>query len=104
MNRQNTLKKLILFLAFGIAGVVISAMSGCDGSSPGSRMLSGRGGSGSVYAHGEAFHNISEMSTFPDPTGHLAIKFVYKGEPHWCFASGCIRGTEVAGNDLRSGS
>ena len=99
MKLKNILKKF-MFLVMGLVVSVIVTLSACDGSSAGARMLSGQG-SQSIYSHGQIFNNVSEMSSFPGPDGRLAIKFVYKGEPMWCFSAGCIRGgVNIAGSDM----
>ena len=86
-----------------MVGVILS-LSACDGSSAGARMLSGQG-SQSIYSHGQIFNNVSERTVFPGPDGRLAIKFVYKGEPMWCFSAGCIRGgANIAGSDMTTRS
>ena len=103
MKLKNILKKF-MFLVMGLVVSVIVTLSACDGSSAGARMLSGQG-SRSVYSHGQTFNNVSEVSSFPGPDGQLAIKFVYKGEPIWCFSAGCIRGgVNIAGSDMTTRS
>jgi hypothetical protein len=102
MKLKNMSKRIVFFVTVSVIGIVLS-LGACDGSSPGARMLSGKG-INSVYSHGEAFHGVTEVSTFPDPSGRLAIKFVVKGEPYWCFAAGCIRGQNSANVSDSSGS
>ena len=103
MKLKNILKKF-MFLVMGLVVIVIVTLSACDGGSAGARMLSGQG-SQSVYAHGETFHSVSELSSFPGPDGRLAIKFVYKGEPIWCFSAGCIRGgANIVSSDMTTRS
>ena len=104
MKIKNISKKF-MFLVSGFVVITILLLSACDGSSPGAKLLSGSGGQ-TIYAHGQIFNNVSEMTSFPGPDGRLAMKFVAKGEPVWCFAAGCIRGgVNVAGSDMgtRSG-
>ena len=103
MRIKNISKKFI-FIVFGFVVGMILSLSACDGSAPGSRLLSGQGNR-SIYAHGQTFHNVSEMTSFPGPDGRLAMKFVYKGEPIWCFSAGCIRGgANIAGSDMSTRS
>ena len=103
MRIKNISKKFI-FIVFGFVVGMILSLSACDGSAPGSRLLSGQG-SQSIYSHGQTFHNVSEMTSFPGPDGRLAMKFVYKGEPIWCFSAGCIRGgANIAGSDMSTRS
>ena len=103
MKLKNVLKKF-MFIVLGLMVSVILSLGACDGSSAGARMLSGQG-SQSVYAHGETFHSVSELSSFPGPDGRLAIKFVYKGEPIWCFSAGCIRGgANIVSSDMTTRS
>ena len=103
MKLKNVLKKF-MFIVLGLMVGVILSLSACDGSSAGARMLSGQG-SQSIYSHGQIFNNVSERTVFPGPDGRLAIKFVYKGEPMWCFSAGCIRGgSAVAGSDMTTRS
>ena len=103
MRIKNISKKFI-FIVFGFVVGMIFLLSACEGNAPGSRLLSGSG-SRSVYSHGQIFNNISEMTSFPGPDGRLALRFVYKGEPIWCFAAGCIRGgSNVAGSDMSTRS
>ena len=94
MKIKNMSKKLI-FIVLGLMVGMILLLSACGGSAPGSRLLSGQG-SNSIYAHGQTFNNVREISTFPDPAGQLGLRFVHKGEPHWCFVAGCIRGMNSA--------
>jgi len=103
MKIKNISKKF-MFLVSGFVVITILSLSACDGSSAGARMLSGQG-SRSIYSHGQTFNNVSEVSSFPGPDGQLAIKFVYKGEPIWCFSAGCIRGgVNIAGSDMTTRS
>ena len=103
MKIKNNSKKF-MFLVSGFVVITILSLSACGGNAPGARLLSGSG-SKSVYSHGEIFNNVSEVSSFPGPDGRLAIRFVYKGEPMWCFAAGCIRGgSNVAGSDMETRS
>jgi hypothetical protein len=103
MKLKNILKKF-MFLVMGLVVIVIVTLSACDGGSAGARMLSGQG-SRSVHSHGQTFNNVSELSSFPGPDGQLALRFVYKGEPIWCFSAGCIRGGgNIAGSDMTTRS
>ena len=103
MKLKNISKKF-MFIVLGLMVSMILSLSACDGSSAGARMLSGQG-SQSIYSHGQIFNNVSEMTSFPGPDGRLAMKFVAKGEPVWCFAAGCIRGgSAVAGSDMTTRS
>ena len=99
MKLKNISKKIV-DLYFGIVMGIILSLGACDGSSPGARMFSGKGKGQSIYAHGQAFHNVQELRSFPGPDGQFAIQFADKGEPVWCFAAGCIVGGAVGGTDM----
>ena len=92
--------KRIVFLTFGIMAAIILTLGGCGGDSAGARLLSG-GNKQSVYAHGQVWHGVTEMQSFPGPDGRLAIQFAHKGKPYWCFSAGCIAGgANVSGTDV----
>ena len=92
--------KGIVFLTFGIMATIILTLGACGGDSAGARLLSG-GNKQSVYAHGQVWHGVTEMQSFPGPDGRLAIQFAHKGTPHWCFSAGCISGgANVSGTDV----
>ncbi len=99
MKLKNTSRK-IMFLICGIIAGIILTLGACAGDSAGARLLSG-GNKQSVYAHGQAWHGVTETASFPGPDGKLAIRFVHKGKPHWCFSAGCLAGGHrVDGTDM----
>ena len=98
MRLKNKSKKII-FLVSGIVAGIILTLGACSGDSAGARLLSG-GNKQSVYAHGQVWHGVTEMQSFPGPDGQLAIQFAHKGKPYWCFPAGCIAGGAVGGTDM----
>ena len=99
MKLKNTSRK-IMFLICGIIAGIILTLGACGGDSAGARLLSG-GNKQSVYAHGQVWHGVTEMQSFPGPDGYLAIQFAHKGKPYWCFPAGCIAGgSQVSGTDV----
>ena len=99
MKLKNTSRKFMFLIIVTVVGIILS-LSACDGSSPGAQLLSG-GNKTSIYAHGQVWHGVTESSTFPGPDGQLAIRFVHKGKPHWCFSAGCLAGgNRVDGTDM----
>ena len=99
MKLKNTSRKFMFLIIATVVGIILS-LSACDGSSPGARLLSG-GNKQSIHAHGQEWHGVTETSSFPGPDGQLAIRFVHKGRPYWCFPAGCISGgSPVNGADM----
>ena len=99
MRLKNKSKK-ITFLVSGIVAGIILTLGACSGDSAGARLLSG-GNKQSIYSHGQVWHGVTEVKSFPGPAGQLAIQFAHKGTPHWCFAAGClVGGASVSGTDM----
>ena len=99
MRLKNKSKKII-FLVSGIVAGIILTLGACSGESAGARLLSG-GNKQSIYSHGQVWHGVTEVKSFPGPDGQLAIQFAHKGTPHWCFSAGCLAGgANVSGTDV----
>ena len=99
MKLKNMSKKIVFLFFVSVIGMILS-LGACDGSSPGARMFAGKGKGQDIYAHGQAWHNVQELRSFPGPDGQHSIQFANKGEPVWCFAAGCVVGGAVGGTDM----